>query len=58
MSTPLVGALALAKALGVSRSEVYKLAQKRAIPYYRVGADYRFDEAEVKGVLRQERQAS
>jgi excisionase family DNA binding protein len=58
VTQPLIRADELAERLGVSRSMVYKLAQKRAIPYYRVGADYRFDEAEVKGFLRQERQAS
>jgi excisionase family DNA binding protein len=58
VTQPLIRAEELAERLGVSRSMVYKLAQARKIPSYRVGADWRFDEAEVKGVLRQERQAS
>jgi excisionase family DNA binding protein len=56
VSEPLISAEQLAERLGVSVSLVYKLAQKEQIPCYRVGGNWRFDEAEAKGVLRQERQ--
>jgi excisionase family DNA binding protein len=56
VSDPLISAEQLAERLGVSVSLVYKLAQKEQIPCYRVGGNWRFDEAEAKGVLRQERQ--
>jgi excisionase family DNA binding protein len=58
MSEPLISAEELAERLGVSVSLVYKMAQKQQIPCYRVGGNWRFDEAEAKGVLRRERQAS
>jgi excisionase family DNA binding protein len=56
MSEPLISAEEFAERLGVSVSLVYKLAQQQKIPCYRVGGNWRFDEAEAKGVLRQERQ--
>jgi excisionase family DNA binding protein len=54
--TALIRTEELAERLGVSESLIYKLAQQQKIPCYRVGGNWRFDEAEVKGVLRQERQ--
>ena len=51
--TPLLRAEELADRLGVSASLVYRLARQEKIPSYRVGGNWRFDEQEVKDVLKQ-----
>lgn len=45
----------LAEKLNVSRKQIQLLAERREIPFYRVGLRaLRFDEAEVMAVLRRE----
>lgn len=53
--TALINAVALSRALGMARSQVYRLAKQRVIPSYLVGArrgGVRFDLAEVKEALK------
>ena len=42
----------LAKLLGVTRQQIYKLAAARTIPSFRVGASVRFDPSQVADWLR------
>lgn len=50
--TPLIRPSELAKLLGLSESQVYRLAQRGDIPSYRAGATVRFDAAEVLAAIR------
>jgi excisionase family DNA binding protein len=53
----LIKAEELAQRLGVSDSLVYRLARQQRIPAYKIGGNWRFDELEVKQVLKQQEQA-
>lgn len=51
---PLVGAKVVARDFGVDAAHIRRLAQRNAIPHFKVGRTYRFDLEEVKRSLRQE----
>src|SRR5258708_2317319 len=51
---PLVGAKVVAHDFGVDAAQIRRLAQRNAIPHFKVGRTYRFDLEEVKRSLRQE----
>jgi excisionase family DNA binding protein len=51
--TPLVNAQQLAAMLGVSKSTVLELAQRAAIPHYRISRSVRFDAEAVLEAMKE-----
>lgn len=49
-----INAKTLAKHFEVAPSFIYKLIDRRKIPYYKLGSTYRFKLSEVEGVVEKE----
>jgi excisionase family DNA binding protein len=48
----LIGVTELAKTLSIRRERIYVLVRKQEIPFYKIGAQLRFDLAEVLAATR------